>query len=590
MLHKRNRKVKHNISLDKLLNYDTMNIKFKIANKIKGESSRMKAKKILPVILIVLGLVLVGTIAVTTAFSKPDENIMCEGVFINAVDVSGMTMEEAKEAVDVYIETLQNKTVTVKIDDQTVSAALKELGYSWNEEESLTTAMSLGKDDNFMKRYKATKELEKNGVVVELEVVSDEAKLRSFIETECTKFDVEPENANLSRENGVFVITEQKTGRKLSVEDTLDAVKEYLSAADFSAENEMVIEAVVADAHPEYTTEMVSLCKDLLGTFSTSYASSSASRANNLANGAKLLNGSVVWPGETFSAGQNLNPITAENGYSMASAYENGQVVDSIGGGVCQVSTTLYNAVLLSELEIVERSNHSMIVSYVKPSMDAAIAGTYKDLKFKNNTDAPIYIEAITAGRTITFNIYGHETRDTVNRSIKYEAEVLEVIEPGTEKITEDPTQPPGYRKVTQSAHKGYKARLWKIVYENGVEVSKEQVNYSSYAASPTYVTVGTKKEEKPQEPEETDTTADTTADTGKDNTEGKATDKDKDTNKKEESQKQPDKEVVKKPETEVEQESETKSETEPEDTEDTKDTESEDTGSESETEEDAVG
>ena len=463
----------------------------------------MKAKKILPVILVALVLILVGTIAITTAFSKPDENLMCEGVSIGDIDVSGMTIEEAKQKVNSYIETLQNKTVTIKIENEEVTATLKELGYGWNVEESLSEAMLLGKDDNFMKRYQVTKELESNGISVPVEMTVDETKIRDFIESECTKFDVEPENASLSRQNGVFIVTEQKSGRKLSVEDTFEVVKEYLKTVDLKSdvvEHKMEVEAVVVDAQPEHTTEMASLCKDLLGTFSTSYASSSASRANNLSNGAKLLNGAIIWPGETYSAGQNLNPITIENGYSMGSAYENGKVVDSIGGGVCQVTTTFYNALLFAELEIVERSNHSMTVSYVKPAMDAAIAGTYKDLKFKNNTDAPVYIEAITVGRTITFKIYGHETRPA-NRTLKFESKVIEEIQPGAEKVTKDPTLPSTYRKVTQSAHKGYRAQLWKVIYENGVEVSREQVNSSYYAATPTHVTVGTKenKVEKPQ-------------------------------------------------------------------------------------------
>ena len=102
-----------------------------------------------------------------------------------------------------------------------------------------------------------------------------------------------------------------------------------------------------------------------------------------------------------------------KNGYYVAGAYSKGKVIDSIGGGACQVTTTLYNAVLEAELEIVERQAHSMTISYVDLSRDAAIAGTYKDLKFKNNTDVPILIEAYTKGRKITFNIWGYETRDT---------------------------------------------------------------------------------------------------------------------------------------------------------------------------------
>ena len=129
-------------------------------------------------------------------------------------------------------------------------------------------------------------------------------------------------------------------------------------------------------------------------------------------------------------------PFDAENGYALAASYEMGKVVDSYGGGICQVSTTLYVAVLKAELEVTERYSHSMIVHYVDPSMDAAIAEGLKDLKFINNTDAPIYIEASADGSTLHFAIYGHETRDP-NRTVRYESETTNTEDP-TPSLTED--------------------------------------------------------------------------------------------------------------------------------------------------------
>ena len=124
-----------------------------------------------------------------------------------------------------------------------------------------------------------------------------------------------------------------------------------------------------------------------------------------------VVDGLVVYPGETISVSEAIGPTTAENGYYPAGSYENGTTVETYGGGICQVSTTLYNAVIRAELEIVTRAAHSMIVSYVEPSMDAAIADGIKDLQFKNNQETPIYIEGYTSGGIIYFNIYGKETR-----------------------------------------------------------------------------------------------------------------------------------------------------------------------------------
>ncbi|HWT27834.1 MAG TPA: VanW family protein, partial [Mobilitalea sp.] len=227
---------------------------------------------------------------------------------------------------------------------------------------------------------------------------------------------------------------------------------------------------------------------------------------------ARLINNTVLYPGDVFSSYEHLTPFTIENGYYVAGAYLQGKVIDSIGGGACQVTTTLYNAILNAELEVVERQPHSMTISYVDLSRDAAIAGDYKDFKFKNNTNVPILVEAHTQGRKITFTIWGHETRDTKNRKIKYQTVILSRINPPADVVTKDPTQPTTYYKVTQSAHTGYRAELYKVVYENNVEVSRTLVNKSSYSSAPRYITVGTKEIEKNPEPPKAD-------DTNKDNT-----------------------------------------------------------------------
>lgn len=155
---------------------------------------------------------------------------------------------------------------------------------------------------------------------------------------------------------------------------------------------------------------------------------------------------------------------------------------------------------LLAELEVVERYNHSMSVGYVPLSMDAALAGTWKDLKIKNNTDTPIYIEGIyDASGKLTFNIYGEETRPS-NRKVEYVSETLSTI-PSSQVVKQDASKPAGYRAVTSRGHTGYTARLWKKVYVDGVLQSEEVVNKSSYSASPTYVTVGTGAAAQPETP-----------------------------------------------------------------------------------------
>ena len=189
-----------------------------------------------------------------------------------------------------------------------------------------------------------------------------------------------------------------------------------------------------------------------------------------------------------------LGPQTYENGYRNAAVIVNGKIEDGLAGGVCQITSTLYNAVILAELQIVERSNHSLAVSYVPLGQDAAIAGDYKDLKFKNNTDYPVYIEAYISGNKLIANVYGHEIHDS-SRQVKFENVVNSVIEKPAEKVTEDNTKPKGYREVTHYGKEGKKVTTYKIVYENGKQISKDYFSTSTYRATADEVTVGTKEE-----------------------------------------------------------------------------------------------
>ncbi|BBF44791.1 vancomycin B-type resistance protein VanW [Lachnospiraceae bacterium KM106-2] len=486
-----------------------------------------KFKYLVFALIAVLAVGIFGTMAYRV-YADTDDNKICNGVYIESVDISGMTKEQAQNAIDKYVKELNDKTLTVDVDGNKVEATFKELGFGVADNDYAEKALEVGKTGNLIKRYKELKDIEKKNLVYNLEFTFDKKLVEEFVNTKCGKYNIEAQNATMTRRNGSFVITQEKNGREIVVDDTIKKINSSISSK--WDKKDVSVSAVMNNSVPKYKKADLEECNDVLGTFSTTYHDSSANRANNLANGAKLINGAIIYPGETFSAYAYLNPFTAENGYTTAGAYNQGKVVDSIGGGVCQVSTTLYNAALHAELEIAERAPHSMAVSYVRPAMDAAIAGTYKDLKLKNNQETPVYIEAYTSGRTITFTIYGKETRAS-NRTIKFESETVQTIQPGKEVVTKDKTLPEGYRKVTQSAHVGYKANFYKIVYVDGVQVERIKLNSSSYAAEPAYVTVGTKKKEEEKKDEDSDN-----KDKDKDNDK----DKDEDDDKKENSTPKP--------------------------------------------------
>ena len=423
------------------------------------------------------------------AEAKSDDNIILDGIYMGEIDLSGMTADEAKAAVNAFVEQLKLKNITFGVvDGHYVAITVADLGVSWVNQNDIDAAVSLGKTGNIVKRYKVLEDLKHEKKVYDLQLAFDPAVLRAFLEEQCTEYDVAAVNASLTLTDGVFAVTEGQSGQRVNIDASLNRTIEFLTNEwnyqDASIDLVIDVEAPKGDA------EELAQVKDVLGTFTTSYSSSGSARSANVENGCRLINGTLLYPGEEFSTYNAIKPFTKENGYYPAGSYLNGKVVDSIGGGICQVSTTLYNAVLLSELEVVERNNHSMIVSYVEPSMDAAISESAgKDFRFVNNYEHPIYIEGHTEGKKITFTIYGVETRDPGHK-VTYKSEVLSTTNPDHEEIIADGGQGIGYINV-QSAHIGHKAQLWRIVEENGVEVSREVINSSSYQPSPRTATVG---------------------------------------------------------------------------------------------------
>lgn len=422
------------------------------------------------------------------------ENTIKDGVYAGNISLFGMTQEEAREKIEEHVAELGGSRVTlVAAGGNEITVTARELGISWQNPEIVDEAAKLGTQGNVIQRYKAMKDLLFENKVYDIELDFDVAAINDIIVNKCVQYDQKPLDAGLQRVDGQFVITEGKIGYETDIESSIDVIYDYLEN-EWDGNN-CRIALNVMEERPRGTAEDLAQVQDLLGTYTTDYSSSNGNRSGNVSNGCSKINGTLLYPGDEFSATDTVSPFTTANGYALAGAYLNGKVVNSVGGGICQVSTTLYNAVLLAELEVTERNAHSMIVTYVSASADAAIAESAgKDFRFKNNTDYPIYIEGYTKNKKITFNVYGKETRPE-GRTVSYESEILEVIEPTIDLITADASKPLGYVS-TESAHIGYKARLWKIVKQDGKEVSREVVNNSKYNVSPRSAVVGVATDE----------------------------------------------------------------------------------------------
>lgn len=335
-------------------------------------------------------------------------------------------------------------------------------GASFSDEDILLTLFpdddqtgNNGEDENINNLYKARLEAEKLEIQHEAEYLREEAERLKAEEEKAAKEKAEKEKA------------EKEEAERLKAEEEQKKKDEAASGI---------------------VTGPLGV---LMGSYTTYFSGSGENRIYNIQHAADILNGTVIEAGEEFSVSAAIGPINEDNGYRQAGAYQDGKLIESVGGGVCQISSTLYNAALGAELEITERCEHSMTVGYIDLSRDAAIAGDYKDLKFINNSGAAITIESWATSDGVTFKIWGADTAKKNGRSFKLETVILETIDPGDDVIEVDESKAADYYEVTQSAHTGYRTELYKVVYVDGVETDCIKINSSVYEASPAYITVG---------------------------------------------------------------------------------------------------
>ncbi len=413
-----------------------------------------------------------------------------EDIFIENYCVEGMTEEEMNEVVALKMSEYEESVITITAGSQSMDFTAEDLGVYQQDPEIVSHILKLGKGGNVWDRLKVSKHIETSGNnIFELKPAFSEEGIRDAVENKLTALNVERRDMTLTSDgNGNVMPTDKVDGVYIDTEATTAKLFSYLNNEWYGGTGSASAVVNIDTAEGDYET--YSQVKDLLGRGVTVFETGSAysSRITNIVNAVSKINGTVLMPGEEFSTEAKIGPFTEENGYEEANSYEMGAVVKTYGGGVCQVSTTLYNAVLAAELEVTERSQHSMIVGYVEPALDAAIAEDVKDFKFINNTDLPIYIEGYVSGDAVVFNIIGHETRDPA-RTVEYVSEVLSE-EPYETDIYLDDGLPLGKYEDT-GGHSGIEAISYKIVKVNGEQVSKDKLNSSEYVKSNRSVTIG---------------------------------------------------------------------------------------------------
>lgn len=522
----------------------------------------IKNKKRRTYIFICITILIILAICFSTIFALLNMNNsnIINGVSVKNIDVSKLSVEDAKNKVNEAITRELSPEIYLKYGDgYNISLKPEQIEYKYNIDGTIENAYLIGRNNNIVfnnytllktafigeninPEYTYNKELldqfvsninaEIPGVVIEPSYYIEGTKLIvnkgvDGIEVDVEKLEKEIIDAIFSRKAENIIDDSFKQEIEIPVKEKkadnidmakireeiykqpqdayfeIDPYKIYpdVDGVDLSISAEEAQKIIDSENKEEYSfdlniTKAQKTIKDLgkeafpylVSSFSTKYDASNTDRSTNLKLSASKINGTVLMPGEEFSYNKTVGKRTVEAGYKDAKIYQNGAVVDGLGGGICQISSTLYNAVLLANLEVTERKNHSYTTSYVAAGRDATVVYGVKDFKFKNSRNYPIKIEATVNNGIAEFKIYG------VQEEKEYEVRILPVTTasiPYTTSYVQDATLAPGQQVVSQSGHPGYKVTTYKEVRYNGEVISKNIISNDTYSPMQTIIRVG---------------------------------------------------------------------------------------------------
>ena len=515
---------------------------------------KAKRKKRLIITEIILGIIILVGLLFSTIFALININNskIISGVKIEGIEVSGLSKDEARIKLEtIYTEKVQ-KEIPIKYNEfeSSINPTMIELKY--NIDKAVDEAINVGRNNNiFVNNYnilftllgkkdinlemsineEATKKVIQDiganlpGIVIESSyyiegenLIITKGKEGIQIDTEglLTKIKENLDSPNISNDYIEIPVT-QKVPEPIDIDkihseiykEVQDAyytkdpfeIHPEVEGVDFNVEEAKAM--IQAEDKEEYTIKLTitkpkvtvndigtEAFPDKLGTFTTRYDARDKDRTTNLIIACQKLNNQVVLAGDTFSYNKTLGERTIAAGYKNAKVYENGQVVDGIGGGICQISSTLYNAVVDANLSIVERRNHQFVTSYVAAGKDATVVYGMTDFKFKNTRKYPIKIIATAQNGIATISIYGN--KEEVEYDVTLEVKQLSTI-PTTTKYVEDSSLPVGTEKVKQAGANGVKTETYLVKSLNGKVVSREVISRDTYNAMQRIILKGTK-------------------------------------------------------------------------------------------------
>lgn len=520
-------------------------------------NKRTILKKDNKITILTCSLVFLGIVMFSVIFSlinMSNEKII-NGIKIENINISNLTKEQAKEKLQKWYEEIILQDITVKYEDLEENINIKEIEVQTNIDKLIEEALKIGRSGNIIKdnydilftmlftkkinveinynEEKLNKKIEEisgklPGSVIETNyyieqeeliikkgkpgVIIDKEKLKSEIDknikkennkeieipvknVQIDKIDIEKIHNEIYKEAQDAYITEEPVevhahvngvDFAISIEDAKKIVEEdkeeYIIPLKITIPNK-TLETLGEEAFPNKISE-----------FTTRYDASNKNRSINLGLASEKINGTIVLPGEIFSYNKIVGERTIAKGYKEAAVYSGGKVIQGIGGGICQLSSTLYNAVLYANLEITNRSNHRFLTSYVQEGRDATVSWGTIDFCFKNTRNYPIKVISGVKNGIVKIQIYG--IKEENEYEVEIQSNILETIEHKTNYI-DDKTIEEGTEIIEQNGSNGAKSETYKILKQNGKVISKTLLSTDTYSSLEKIIRRGTKKVNK---------------------------------------------------------------------------------------------
>jgi len=448
-------------------------------------------KKMISVIIILLVIVIFGASGIyiyVNNNTKKWTSLVYPGVKIEDVDISGKTLAEAKDMVtQKYGAAILKKNVNIKTPAKTYTLDYSKINARYDIDQVVAEAFAYGKNLDLYEKYKLIKKPVNKQL--SLKFVYDPKPITKLIADMKKEIDTTAKNGSISLVGGKFVVTPDIKGAKL-IDDKLE--KEILSKinGDIKAPD-IIVEAEVQTVLAKLTKEKLSTVNTKISSFSSNFTSSSYGRSTNITLATKSINGTLLMPGESFSFNGKVGQRTAAKGYQPAPVDIGTKVGSDYGGGICQVSTSLYNTVIRANIKSTVRNHHSIPSTYIPLGMDATVDWGNLDYAFTNTLAYPIYIESVVKNKILTFNIYSDSSLN--DKTYNLVNEIYAAVKPGPTQYINDPTLLVGQNVQEQFPLVGYKVRVYKDTIQNGQVIEHLLISDDSYKVVAQIIRKGTK-------------------------------------------------------------------------------------------------